>query len=344
MIAPAKPSQRKTTLADWGEHRFLEWVRRIVESPDTRGEKTIRLSIGDDAAHLKLRKRGDLLVTTDALIEGVHFRRKWISARELGAKSLTSNLSDIAAMGGRPTAAFLSLGVPPSTPVQELKAFFLGMRNLGLRMQCPLAGGDLVRAPQWVINVTVLGRPQVGKRVVTRSACKPGQIVYVTGSPGESAAGLYALRKGLEAPALVRRHNRPEARLDEAGVLARRCSDLAMMDVSDGIKIDAGHLAERSAVCIEIDWEGLPVSRRLKRFAESVHHDARDWVLDGGEDYELLFATKVGEKAIRRAFTAAGIRTPIHTIGRVAEGEGFSLLNAKGKKMRRQHKGFRHFS
>lgn len=331
-------------MADWGEVRFLEWVRRSVESRSGHADKIIRLSIGDDAAHLRLGKRGDLLVTTDALIEGVHFRREWISARDLGAKTLTSNLSDIAAMGGRPIAVFLSLGVPPSTSIQELKAFFLGMRDLGRRAECPLTGGDLVRAPQWVINLTVVGRPQVGGRVVARSACKPGQTVYVTGFPGESAAGLYALGKGLEAPALVRRHNRPEARLDEAGVLTRRCADLAMMDVSDGIKIDAGHLAERSAVGIEIDWDALPISRRLRRFAESVNRDARDWVFDGGEDYELLFATKVGERAIGRAFAAAGIRTPVHAIGRVVAGKGVSLLDAKGKKMRRRRKGFQHFS
>ena len=137
-----------------------------TSSPDevepTPAGLEIPIGIGDDAAHLRIRGRGDLIVTTDALIEDVHFRRCWISDKDLGAKSLTVSLSDLAAMGAKPVAGFLCLGVPPETAIADLKSFFSGLRGQGRRFACPLVGGDLVRAKQWTINLTLLGRPSLG--------------------------------------------------------------------------------------------------------------------------------------------------------------------------------------
>lgn len=333
------------TLADWGELKFLRWVRRVAGEDWTEGTSPLAMGIGDDAAHFRFRGLKDLLVTTDTLIEGVHFKRAWISPRDLGHKSLASNLSDIAAMGGAPVAEFLSLGVPPSASINALKRFFGGLCEFGRRWNCPLAGGDLVRAPQWVINIMVLGQPAVGERVVRRRDARAGQKVYVTGSPGESGAGLAALRRGDRQPFLIARHNRPTPRLDEARVLAETCPDLAMIDVSDGIVNDAGHLARESRVRIEIFPDKFLISRELARYARKTGADPLDWILDGGEDYELLFTTKTPVEKIQKAFASRKIETPVSWIGRVVEGpSGVRLLDAKGKLLRRAAKTFQHFA
>lgn len=335
------PSRRATPrLADWGELRFLAWVRRCFAG---QGGPALALSIGDDAAHLRLPRSRDVLVTTDALVEGVHFRHAWISPRDLGSKALVSNLSDLAAMGARPLAAFLSLGVPPETPLAALRAFFLGIRATARRWDCPLAGGDLVRAPQWTLNFTLLGRPAVKRRVITRSAAKPGQTVYVTGWPGESGAGLDALRRGAPARRLIARHNRPTPRLDEAAVLARVCPRLAMIDVSDGVASEAAHLARESGVRVDLDLENLPVSPALRAWTRARASDPIDFILDGGEDYELLFATSTPLERIRQAFSLAGLATPVTSIGRTSRGSGLHLLDAEGRDVRRATFRFEHF-
>jgi thiamine-monophosphate kinase len=340
-VTSSSASRSPIRLADWGELRFLEWVRRTFRSQTGPG---LTLTIGDDAAHLRLSRSRDLLVTTDALIEDVHFRHTWISPRDLGAKALVSNLSDLAAMGARPVAAFLSLGIPPQTPLTTLKAFFLGLRSAARRWDCPLAGGDLVRAPQWTINLTLLGRPAVKRRVIPRSAARPGQIVYVTGWPGESAAGLDALRRGLSVPRLIARHNRPTPRLAEAAVLARVCPRLAMIDVSDGVASESAHLARESGLRVDLELERLPVSGALRAHASACSLDPADFILNGGEDYELLFVTDTPVERIRRAFAAATLKTRVTPIGSTAKGRGLRILDAAGREVPQPGSRFEHFA
>lgn len=331
-------------LADWGELKFLNWVRESVRDPRAESHSHLALSIGDDAAHFRFAGLKDLLVTTDALIEGVHFRRDWISPRDLGAKSLAVNLSDIAAMAAVPLAAFLSLGVPPETPIKTLKSFFIGLRDLGARYQCPLAGGDLVRAPQWTINIMALGQLPKNSQAARRSDARPGQTLYVTGRPGESGAGLEALRRGDRQPRLIARHNRPLPRMAESLAIRKACRDLAMLDVSDGIWNDAGHLARESDVDIEIDIDSLPLSRPLIAYGRKTNIDPTDWALYGGEDYELLFTTRATIEQIRKALSREEIPTEIHAIGRVIKGAGrVRLLNRDGNPLRRTPRTFQHF-
>lgn len=339
-MTPKRQSYRSPVLADWGELRFLEWVRRRFQADGNAG---VALAIGDDAAHLKLRASRDVIVTTDALIEDVHFRHAWISPRDLGFKALVANLSDLAAMAARPEAAFLSIGVPPDTPLAQLKAFFLGLRSAGRRWACPLVGGDLVRAPQWNINLTLLGSPAVKGRVVTRSAARPGQTVYVTGWPGESGAGLDALQHGAAAKRLLDRHRRPTPRLAEAEVLARVCKKLALIDISDGVASEAAHIARESRVRVRIETATLPVSRALGTYARAHAVDPFRWILYGGEDYELLFATDTPLERIRKAFADQGIKTPVTAVGRTVKGRGLRLLDADGRPLREPKKRFQHF-
>jgi thiamine-monophosphate kinase len=327
-----------TEVSSLGEREWLRLVRGWFG--DQPGESVL-LGIGDDAA--ALRVGGLVVVSTDALIEGVHFRREWLDPEELGAKALAVNLSDLAAMAAAPTAAFLSLGVPPETDTEMMKRFFDGFGQAARQWECPLAGGDLTRAPQWVIAVTVLGRPAVSNRVVRRSTAVPGQILYATGWPGESGAGRAALENDLGDSALVDRHIRPTPRLREAAILARACPDLAMIDVSDGIWNDAGQIAEASGVRVELERDALPISSAMADLAHRLNCDPFDWMLFGGEDYELLFASRASLEAIQCAFMDAGLATPIHAVGRVAKGNGLHLMNPGGDELPIQDQTFRHF-
>ncbi|MBI3736084.1 thiamine-phosphate kinase [Candidatus Sumerlaeota bacterium] len=328
------------TLADWGELRFLRWVRDLAG----KSNREIPLSIGDDAAHLRLLHGRDVLVTTDALIENVHFRREWTPPRDLGIKAMASNLSDLAAMGARPVAAFLSLGVPPPTPINQLKAFFRGIHEEGKKFRCPLAGGDMVRAPQWVINIMLVGRPHKEGRIIKRSDAKPGQTLFITGIPGQSGAGLGALRRGWHDESdLIARHNRPTPRIEAAAALAEVCPDLAMIDVSDGLFNDAGHLARESGVRIEILESEFPMDAALAKYAMRTGRFAREFILFGGEDYELLFTSRAPVWEIRAAFLRRKIDCRVNAIGRVKRGAGVAVIGVNGKPLRLADRTFKHF-
>lgn len=326
----------KLTLSDWGELRFLEWVRRTVDPPGPE----VPIGIGDDAALIRLARGSNLVITTDALIEGVHFRRDWISPRDLGHKSLAVNVSDLAAKASRPIGAFLSIGVPPKTDLNELKSFFLGVRAEGRKWGCPLIGGDLVRAPQWVINIMAVGAPmRANGSIPRRTGLKPGMKLYVTGCPGESAAGLEALRRGLKnekgsVARLIKRHLRPTPCLREAELLAHACPDLVMIDVSDGILNEARHLAKESGVGIELNTDVLPISAALRSFGKRINFPPASWVLFGGEDYELMFATAVPQSKL--PVTASHIAD-------CNKVKGVRLTGEFGNLLKNENAAFRHF-
>ncbi len=330
------------TLEQLGEREWLRRVRRWFARDS--GRRTTRIGIGDDAAALMLgRGRGPLLVATDAMVEGVHFRWEWTSPRDLAAKALAVNLSDLAAMGACPIAALLALSLPAASPVSRIEAFFKGLRAEGRRWGCPLVGGDMTAAPQWSLAITVLGQPAVTGRVIRRDAARPGQKLYVTGRPGQAGAGLAALDGGESAPAFIRRFLRPSPRLAEAAALARACPDLAMIDVSDGVWNDADQLAEASGTGIELSHELLKPTPAMTRLAARLGiEDPIQWVLFGGEDYELLFSTDRGIDRLREAFARAGIKTPIHQIGEVVRGRGVRVRQGD-RAIQLKDSTFKHF-
>lgn len=329
-------TRRERTIADLGELGLLRLVRKWMATDS----QAVRLGIGDDAAVLA-PQRGGLVVTTDALIEGVHFRFGWTGPEDLGHKAMVANLSDLAAMAARPLAAFLALGVPPTARARDLQAFYRGIRAEADVWDCPLAGGDLTRADCWTIAITVIGRApeQSGTpSVFRRDTARPGDFLYVTGWPGRSGAGLDVLRSGARrAPAeLAQAHRRPVPRLREAERLARLGIVTAAMDVSDGIWDDAAKLAEASGVDFEIyDWN-LPVHPALERWGRRTQRDPRAWVLMGGEDYELLFTTS---RRIRSDEWPGDGRkvVPLHLIGEARR--SFSnrrrvrLIDAAGRRL-----------
>ena len=241
--------------------------------------------IAHDAALLE----GGLVVTQDALVEGVHFRFDWTSWRDLGWKAAAVNLSDLAASGAEPEALIVTLGAPPDTALADVVALYEGLAETGVTVR----GGDTTRADRVVLSVTALGR---SARVPGRAGAQPGDLLVVTGPLGGSGAGFRALTEGRDDP-LARRHLRPPLRLGEGRRLAAVAH--AMLDVSDGLAVDAGHVARRSGVRLVVDLERVPREGELDD-------------LGFGEDHELLAATP----------------DPLDfaVIGRVEEGEGVELL------------------
>ena len=265
------------------EKTLIERIRRLTGQSRNRG--VIR-GIGDDCAILRASSGHELLVTTDFSIENIHFRREWHPAGSVGHRCLARGLSDIAAMGGEPMACFLSFGLPPKLPQRWADEFLQGLCRLAKRYAVELAGGDISAADKIMADIVVVGQVPMGKSVL-RSGARPGDLIYVTGELGGSAATLQQLFAGRKVrPANTTRHFFPDPRLDAAAWLRRRGLPTAMIDLSDGLSIDLGHICEQSGVSAIIDAKQLPVARN-----STVH-----LALHGGEDYELVFTARPNTK------------------------------------------------
>ncbi len=257
----------------------------------------LAVGVGDDTALLGDR----VVVTQDALVEGVHFRLDWTSWRDLGYKAAVVNLSDLAAAGAEPEALIVSLGAPRDTDAGQIVELYEGLNEAGV----PVRGGDTTRADRLYLSVTAIGRSD---RVPGRGGARAGDAVVVTGPLGGSAAGLRVLETGLTGfDDLVRAHLRPPFRLDAGRVLAPVAH--ALIDISDGIASDARHIAERSACCIEIEVERLPLFPRIAEVGSDPF-----WTM--GEDYELLAAVSLGDAE----------RLGLVEVGRCLEGSGVRIL------------------
>jgi thiamine-monophosphate kinase len=276
-----------------GELAATEHLAALLGSPP-RGE----VWVGDDAAVLSGRE-GPLLFATDLLVEGVHFERALSSCADVGWKALASNLSDLAAMGGRPLAAVVALA-GASQP--DLDSLYEGLLEASRAYSCPLVGGDLSDSPVLVVSIAVLGTTD-GRPPVLRSGARPGERLFVTGTLGAAAAGLRLLRVDPAATGeLVGAHRRPRPRLGE-GIAAASLGASAMIDLSDGLGLDLARLAAASSVGVAL--EGLPAC------AGATEEEA----LGGGEDYELLFSASP-EIDVAGEFARLGLRPPIE-IGQV---------------------------
>ena len=307
------------------------------------------LGIGDDCAVLPQPDGSVLLATTDMLVEDVHFLRRAIVPADLGWKSLAVNLSDIAAMGGTPQAAFLSLALPRDVEVEWVDDFFAGFKELADATGTALLGGDTTRSPERVVvNVAVLGRA-AADRVKLRSGARPGDAACVTGFLGDSGAGLELVLAGRQAAdadeaALLRAHNRPRPHLAEGAWLAARPEVGAMMDVSDGIDSDLRRIGERSRCGARIEIERLPVSPELARTAARRGWDVTRLAAAAGEDYCLLLAADPGSVAGLAADFAAAFGRPLVTIGTFTGEPEAVRYEVGGREAKLAGHGFDHFA
>lgn len=325
-------------LAELGEFGFIDRVRRSV-----RGRDDVRLGIGDDCAALQLPP-GELLLTTgDLLIEEVHFRREWIGWEDLGRKSAAVNLSDIAAMGGTPRYLYLGLGVPGDLPLAALEALVAGFLAVAEEHGAILAGGDTCRSPgPLLIAVTAEGSIPPGQLIGRRGAA-PGDRLYVSGTLGDSALALRRLQQGTTPePQLAARHCRPEPRTGLGRALATAGLASAMIDVSDGLLADLGHLLAACAAGARVRAEALPLS---PTFAGALAQDAGllELALAGGEDYELLF-TVPPDREERLATLAGDWSVPVTRIGEISGEAGSLEVTRHGEALALPARGFNHFA
>lgn len=257
---------------------------------------------GDDAAVVRAGRGPALVLTTDLMAEGVHFRRGWSSPAAIGRRLAAVNVSDLAAMGAAPAWALLAMALPPSTPASFARGLRRGLARAAGRWGFTLAGGDTC-ASRSGITLALFLAGTAGPRTLRRSGGRPGDLLWVTGHLGASALGLAALKRfgasDLPRPvaSAVRRHLRPEPRLDFALALARSGLATAAIDVSDGLARDLGRLCEASGTSAAVDAARLPVSPGCRSAARHLGIDARHCALHGGEEYELLFATRPRSEA-----------------------------------------------
>jgi thiamine-monophosphate kinase len=332
-----------------GELALIELIRKRAAriKPSAKGKAQIQMGIGDDCALLRPRAGHELAVTTDLSIEGRHFRLDWHPPESIGHRALARGLSDLAAMGARPVAAFLSLALPRDLTVQFedlgwMERFLDGLLSLAARYNVPLAGGDLAESPLALADVVLTGSVPQGKALL-RSGAKPGDLIYVTGSLGGSAAQLAAM----STPTFVtvdetgmngmfthgdEPHFYPEPRIAQGLWLRKRGVASAAMDISDGLSTDLAHLVKASAVAAEIVAERIPLGRNAT-LAMALH---------GGEDYELLFTAPAERKLPRKI---AGVA--LTQIGRILPWKRkqprVTLIGAEGSEAL-EPLGWEHFS
>lgn len=327
-------------LRNIGEFGLIDRIRKWM----TASDPALLQGIGDDVAVIEMRDKV-LLVTTDILIEGIHFKRSWIDPYRLGKKALIVNLSDIAAMGGIPKYFLISLGLPKNLPLPFISSFYRGLKEGTKRFQVDLIGGDTSLSQKIVINICLLGEGGEGD-LLFRKGAKVGNDLFVSGTLGDAALGLKILQKeGLmgRPKGLIEKHLSPCPRIELGQAIARHRLATAMIDVSDGLLIDTTHLLKESGVGARIWEDRIPLSRPYRKWINSYSEDPYQIALTGGEDYELLFtASPEARKKISTLTLSSKI--PITWIGEILpQKEGFHIIRRDGKEYSPGRLGFEHF-
>lgn len=322
-----------STLGEMGEFGF---IRRITR--DLRVSDDVVVGAGDDCAVVRMGDRL-MLVTCDASLEDVHFKRDLAAPEDIGWKAMASALSDISAMGGVPRYCVITLGLPADLDPATGEELFHGMKTCADASGALIIGGDVTRSPSGiVIDVTAIGEAP-DDRYVLRGGAQPGDVLVVTGTLGTAEAGLFASEQCLDLPKLKRAHFRPESRALAGQWLAREANARAMIDISDGLLQDAGHLIEASGCGIDIDPTAVPVDPLLMADDAEFGIDPLAIAMTSGEEYELLAAIpSENARAVATRFQEA-LGIPLTIIGKcTARGAGLTLAGNAADPM-----GFDHF-
>ena len=322
------------------EKLLIAQIRRAARARNSA--ICIRTGIGDDCAILRpptiAGKPTDTLITTDFTLEGIHFRRNWHSPESVGHRCLTRGLSDIAAMGGDPVAAFLSLALPRDLPQTWVRRFITSLLRLAEKYDVTLAGGDTAESPSGILaDIIVVGSVPKGEALL-RSSARPGDRIYVSGELGGSAAAVLEMQKHPKRklnPLDYPRHFFPEPRIELGRILREKklASAAAMIDTSDGLSTDLAHICEESGVGAELEADTIPRAA----VGKPSHEVDLELALHGGEDYELLFTVPGPERIPSRL---AGVR--ITQVGHITRSRGI-LLNRGGTANELKPQGWEHF-
>lgn len=318
---------------------------RAIAAREQKGRESLECGIGDDCAIFRPEQSEDILITTDMLIEHVHFDTRWHPPYLLGRKAAAANLSDIAAMAGEARYALLSVGMTPRQDTVWIDDFIEGFFSRLRDHDCTLIGGDTVASENLTLSVTIIGAVLQGAAVRRRGAA-PGDIIYVSGPLGLAAAGLHYFKSGgrdnSQWPTSTKCHLDPNPRLDLARKLAGNDAVTSMQDVSDGIATDLRHICEASGVRAVIHSETVPGHEELYSFCTEYNIDPLSLQLGGGEDYELLFTLKQNEAEKMEREMSSDPDKKIYRIGIIEEGEGVHLRSADGEIVPARYKGYEH--
>lgn len=305
-----------------GEFALLNWIKKRFKAVN----HYIKLGIGDDAAFFK-----DILITTDSYVKDIHFSFDYLKENEVGQRVTCGAISDIIAMGGIPFALLLNLIAPKRMESKRIKNILNGIKRILDYYKVKLIGGDITEGKELVLSLTIIGK---SKSPILRSGAKPGDYIYITGYPGISEAGrLLLFHKIRGFKDLKERHKTPYPRIEVMKKIKNYIN--AMIDTSDGLSTDAFHLAEESKLKMVIEKDKIPVHNDLLKACKILKKEPEEFILNGGEDYELLFTSK---------FQCEGYikNVKVTKIGKVEEGRGV-FLKVDGKETRLKPKGYQHF-
>ncbi|NOY54093.1 MAG: thiamine-phosphate kinase [Deltaproteobacteria bacterium] len=324
----------------WSEFDVVRHLQRSVRT----FSKGLQTGIGDDCAVISCGPDQDLLVTTDLLVEGVHFERRWFSLFQIGSKALRVALSDIAAMGGVPEYVFVGMALPPSVSADEGAKILKGIRETAELYKVTLAGGDLSRSGEGIVlDIILLGNAKRGKSIL-RSGARPGDQLFVSGALGDAALGLQLMKMEQgedDRTDLPDRQRSPEPRMELGRILGEEGWATAMMDLSDGISSDLLRLCEASDVGAVLRLYDLPASVPLRSICATLALDSVPYLLHGGEDYELLFTVSAD---VRSTLEQADLPVPVTPVGEILPAKaGVWLEDPEGSRRPLLPQGYDHF-
>ncbi|MFQ5637047.1 MAG: thiamine-phosphate kinase [bacterium] len=330
-------------IRDIGEFGLIAKIKELVSAPS----ENVLLGIDDDAAAIELPDGQILLLTTDALLEGIHFDLSYFNFYKLGWRALAASISDIAAMGGQPQYALVTLSVPPDLSVENVTELVRGMKDLASTYQTSIVGGDTIESPDKMqVSVTVTGL--VAKDdLVPRSGARIGDTVFVTGCLGGAQAGLKVLKSSgcnrkLQTH-VIDKHLPPKPRVEEARFLVENFSIHSMIDISDGLASEIHHICQQSHVGAELIAEQIPIESETESVAEHFGEAVLEYALYGGEDFELLFTApeeRVAEICEQLHWRFGLSCTKIGRITRESKGIVLEMPDGKRRELSR---GYRHF-
>ena len=329
-------------LSDIGEFRVISSIRSDLKD----FQKEVIVGIGDDTAAIKVSGEKLLLFTSDSLVEDVHFKWDYTSPFQVGWKALVVNISDVAAVGGNPTHCLVSLALPSDTERNLVREVYRGLKKAASKYRVGIVGGDTVRAPSFIITVSVLGEVK-RENIVLRSGAKPGDLIYVTGQLGSSGAGLACLKapnwkvKPEIRQFLIKKHLMLSPRLVEGQKIASSQIATSMIDLSDGLASDLHRLAEESKVGAVLWEDEFPTALATEQLAKVMGKSLLEWILYGGEDYELLFAVPPNKKEELKQT----LSFPHTLIGEIVDrDQGIYLKKRGGNRTKIEDRGYNHFS